>query len=296
MGAALVFPGQGSQSVGMDAGLDGETFAEADDALGFALSDIVRDGPEERLAETAITQPAILATSVAWLRALRRARPDLTIVGAAGHSLGEISALVAADSLGLADALRLVRLRGEAMQAAVPLGVGTMAAVMGLDDAQVEALCAEAGQGELVAVAATNCPGQVSVAGHVGAVDRLIARAEAAGGAAKRLAVSAPFHCALLAPAGERLREALATIDLRPPSFPVVHNADAGIAADVAAIRAALVAQVTLPVRWSACFARLRVLGATEAIEVGPGKTLAGLGKRIDRALPVRHARDRMTA
>jgi [acyl-carrier-protein] S-malonyltransferase len=284
MRVAFVFPGQGSQSVGMDAGLDPATFAEADDALGYALSDVIRNGPAERLAETEVTQPALLTASVAMARALASTRPDLVPSFAAGHSLGEYGALVVAGALDFADALRLVRLRGRAMQEAVPLGVGTMAAIMGMEPEEVEAVCAVHAGGEVVELAGINCPGQLVIAGHVGAVDRVV---EAVGSGARRLAVSAPFHCSLLGPAARRLEEALAEVPLRHPRIPVIHNVDAAVADDVAGIRRRLVEQVVRPVRWTACVATLRTLGATRLVEIGPGRTLAGLGKRIDRAFPV---------
>ncbi|MFZ5476219.1 MAG: ACP S-malonyltransferase [Myxococcota bacterium] len=276
MGTALLFPGQGAQYVGMDAGLDRATFEEADDALGFALSWVIREGPEGRLAETEITQPAILATSIAALRA----RPVDDVVAAAGHSLGEYGALVAAGALAFADAVRLVRLRGRAMQQAVPLGVGAMAAIVGPSPEEVQALCDACAEGEVVEIAALNCPGQTVVAGHVGAVERVLARSQG-----RRLPVSAPFHCSLLAPAAERLREALADVRLGPCRFPVVHDVDARPSDD---IRARLVEQVVKPVRWVECVATLKALGATSAVELAPGRTLAGLCKRIDRAWTVR--------
>jgi [acyl-carrier-protein] S-malonyltransferase len=287
MSVAFLFPGQGSQTVGMSEGLGNETFAEADDALGYRLSDLIREGPAERLNETEVTQPALLATSIAAARALQRVRPDLEPAFAAGHSLGEYGALVLAGAITFGDALRLVRLRGRAMQAAVPLGVGTMAAIMGLETAEVEALCVRYANGEIVELAGHNCPGQTVIAGHVGAVDRVC---EAVGSGARRLQVSAPFHCSLLAPAADALREALADVPIVLPRFPVLHNVDASIALDVAGIRARLVDQVVRPVRWMECVQRLRVLGATQCIEAGPGKTLAGLGRRIDRALAVTSA------
>jgi [acyl-carrier-protein] S-malonyltransferase len=284
MRVAFLFPGQGSQAVGMDAGLDPATFAEADDALDLPLSTIIREGPAERLAETEITQPALLATSIAMVRALAVARPDLEPSFAAGHSLGEYGALVTAGALDFADALRLVRLRGRAMQAAVPLGVGTMAAIMGLETEEVRALCEAYAHGEVVELAGHNCPGQTVIAGHVGAVDRVC---EAVGAGARRLAVSAPFHCALLGPAAYALREALADVTIHPPRFPVVQNALADVAPSPEGIRERLVEQVVKPVRWVECVHRLMHLGADRCVEVGPGKTLAGLGRRIDRALAV---------
>ncbi len=293
MRVAFVFPGQGSQSVGMDAGLDADTFAEADEALGYRLSAIVREGPPERLAETEITQPALLTTSIAMARALAKARPDLAPSLAAGHSLGEYGALVVAGALDFADAVRLVRLRGRAMQAAVPLGVGAMAAIMGLETEEVRALCEAHAHGEVVELAGHNCPGQTVIAGHVGAVDRVC---EAVGSGARRLAVSAPFHCALLGPAAYALRAALAEVTIRPPRFPVVQNAMADVAETVDDVRERLVEQVVKPVRWVECVHRLKALGAERCVEVGPGKTLAGLGRRIDRALPVLSFADAMGA
>lgn len=293
MSVALIFPGQGSQQVGMhlDAGgvpWDADTFAEADEALGYALSRVIADGPEDALARTEVTQPALLATGVAMARRLLRAQPDLRVVGAAGHSLGEYTALVVSGALDFADALRLVRVRGRAMQQAVPVGVGGMAAILGLERAQVETLCAEAAQGEVVSMAADNCPGQVTIAGHVGAVDRVVAAVEGAGGVGKRLAVSAPFHCALLAPAADALAESIARVDVRAGAFPVLHNVDGLSAPSPEAVRARLVAQVVAPVRWSDCFRGLRALGAETAYECGPGRTLAGMARRIDKTLPVR--------
>jgi [acyl-carrier-protein] S-malonyltransferase len=295
MRVALFFPGQGSQSVGMHLAasgsvLDADTLGEADEALGAPLSRWIAEGPEERLSRTEVTQPAILTVSIAALRYLRARTEPFEVVAAAGHSLGEYAALVAAGALDLADALRLVRLRGRAMQEAVPLGVGTMAAIVGLDEAAVIALCARHAEGEVVSVAALNCPGQVSIAGHVGAVGRVAEATHAAGGAAKLLAVSAPFHCAMLAPAAERLREALATVSLRAPLFPVFHNVDALPAPSVDAIRERLVAQVVAPVRWADCARAVRDAGPDVAFECGPGRTLLGLQRRIDRSLPVRLA------
>lgn len=284
MRVAFVFPGQGSQSVGMDAGLDPATFAEADEALGYALSTIIREGPAERLAETEITQPALLTTCVALARALAVARPELVPVAAAGHSLGEYGALVVAGALDFGDAVRLVRLRGRAMQAAVPLGVGAMAAIVGLETEEVIELCVEHAHGEVVELAGHNCPGQTVIAGHVGAVERVC---DAVGAGARRLAVSAPFHCSLLGPAADALRDALEAVPVRAPRFPVVQNADAQVAADPDGIRARLVEQVVRPVRWVECVQALRALGAERCVEVGPGRTLAGLGKRIDRGFGV---------
>jgi [acyl-carrier-protein] S-malonyltransferase len=272
--------------------LDASTFAEADEALGMALSALVAEGPEEVLARTEVTQPAILAASVAAWRRLLRLRPDAEIVAAAGHSLGEYGALVAAGALKFPDALRVVRLRGRAMQEAVPLGIGGMAAVLGLEEERVRGLCEEQAQGAVVALAALNAPGQVTVAGHVAAVDRVVAAAEAAGGMGKRLAVSAPFHCSLLGPAAEALAEALGAVSLASPSFPVFHNVDAAPASAPEDIRARLVAQVVAPVRWMDCAREVTRLRPEVAWECGPGRSLAGMQRRIDRTLPVRPASD----
>lgn len=284
MKTAFIFPGQGSQVVGMQAGLDPDTFAEADEALGVSLSRVIEEGPVEKLAETEFTQPALLTTGIAMVRTLRRERPELVPVAAAGHSLGEYGALVAAGALEFADAVRLVRLRGRAMQAAVPLGVGTMAAIVGLETDEVIALCLEHANGEVVELAGHNCPGQTVIAGHVGAVERVC---DAVGAGARRLTVSAPFHCSLLGPAAEALREALATVPIAAPTVPVVHNVDAQVTQDPAGIRARLVEQVIRPVRWVECVQALKQLGVERCLELGPGRTLAGLGRRIDRTLPV---------
>jgi [acyl-carrier-protein] S-malonyltransferase len=297
MAVALLFPGQGSQVVGMDRAADGSpldpaTFEEVDDALGEPLSRSIAEGPDDVLARTENTQPALLAAGVATWRWLQRRMPDLPVVAAAGHSLGEYTALVASGALGLSDAARLVRLRGRAMQSAVPQGTGSMAAVVGLDDDAVRELCTRAARGEVLEVAAWNCPGQVSVAGHAAAVARLVEAVEAAGGVARLLAVSAPFHCSLLAPAAAPLREALAQVHLQPGVFPVVHNVDAAVALDADGIRARLVEQVVAPVRWSACVATLRTLGVEAAWECGPGRTLAGLVRRVDRGMTVRAGRE----
>lgn len=285
MTIAFVFPGQGSQSVGMMAGLADlavvrDTFAEASAVLGFDLWQLVSDGPEADLNATVNTQPAMLAAGVAVWRAWLAAgggRPAWL----AGHSLGEYSALVAAESLGFADAVHLVRLRAEAMQAAVPAGLGAMAAILGLDDAALAAACTEAAQGEVVAPANFNSPGQTVIAGNTAAVERAMALAKAAG--AKRallLPVSAPSHCALMQPAAERLTQALAQIDIRPPQLPVLHNADVSRHDDPAAIRAVLAQQLHQPVRWVETLQQLQRQGVRTVVECGPGKVLAGLTKR----------------
>ncbi|NTU59889.1 MAG: ACP S-malonyltransferase [Deltaproteobacteria bacterium] len=288
MSLAFVFPGQGSQYAGMGKALceaypvARETFAEADDALGRPLSTLIFEGPESDLRVTWNTQPAILTVSVACLRALRsRSAPEPAYC--AGHSLGEYSALVAAGALDFADAVRVVEQRGRFMQDAVPLDTGTMYAVLGLDAEVVASVCAEVtGPGGVVEVANDNCPGQVVISGHVKAVEAAAERLKAAG--AKRavpLAVSAPFHCSLMVPAGERLAGVLAGVAVRGPSVPVVANVDAAPNSDAARVAHLLVRQVSSPVRWQECVKTLVGAGVDRFVEVGPGKVLAGLVRRI---------------
>jgi [acyl-carrier-protein] S-malonyltransferase len=290
---ALLFPGQGSQHVGM--GRDVATasaaaraaFDEADRALGEPLSALCFEGPEEALTLTANTQPAIVATSGALLAALRERVPSWpTIYAAAGHSLGEYSALVAAGALALGDAVRLVRVRGRAMQEAVKPGEGAMAAVMALGPDEVEALCAEAAQGEVVVPANFNGT-QIVIAGHAGAVQRAAALAQARKGKAILLKVSAPFHCPLMAPAAAALKGPLAAAAVRPLAFPVVANVDAQPNADPEGVRPRLLRQVDHPVRWEETVRALGAAGVTHAVEVGPGKVLAGLVKRIEKSIQV---------
>lgn len=285
--SAWVFPGQGSQSLGMLADLAAEfplvrdTFAEASAALGKDLWQLAQHGPEADLNATENTQPLLLTAGIAvWRVWLQQggARPAFV----AGHSLGEYTALVAAGVLTLADGVRLVAERGRLMQAAVPAGQGAMAAILGLEDAQVVAVCAEAAQGEVVSAVNFNAPGQVVIAGAAAAVERAIAGCKAAG--AKRalpLPVSAPSHCALMLPAAEQLAARLAALDLHAPVIPVVQNVAARIEADGAALRDALVRQLHSPVLWVQCVETLAGLGVTRFIESGPGKVLTGLDKRI---------------
>ena len=292
----LLFPGQGSQHPGMGKALADAypaarwVYEEADDALGFALSELCFEGSEEDLKRTEITQPAILTTSAAALAALRAEHPDLEFGVAAGHSLGEWSALVAVGALAFTDAVRLVRTRGRAMQEAVPAGLGAMSAVMGLEPAQVAAVCAEAAAatGEVVAPANFNSPEQTVISGTARGVAEAQARLTQAG--AKRiqpLPVSAPFHCALMAPAAAGLAEALADVTVHPLRAPVVTNVEATPNQDPARVKALLVEQVTAPVRWVEGVQRLVADGATSALEVGPGKVLMALVRRIDRGLKV---------
>jgi [acyl-carrier-protein] S-malonyltransferase len=262
-------------------------FEEADAALGFALSKLCWEGPEAELTLTANTQPAILTNSIAVLRTLQ-AEKGLAFDVCAGHSLGEWSALVAASALDFADAVRLVRLRGQAMQEAVPPGQGAMAAIMGLALPELEAVCAEAAQGEVVSPANLNGAGQIVIAGQAGAVDRAIGLAKQRG--AKRavaLQVSAPFHCALMVPAAERLEQALADVAARDPRVPVVSNVEATPYRERIRVKELLVRQVTSPVRWEASVQRLAADGVSEALELGSGAVLAGLVKRIAPGIKV---------
>jgi [acyl-carrier-protein] S-malonyltransferase len=289
---AFVFPGQGAQKVGMGRALAGafpvcrDTFAEADEALGERLSALCFDGPEDRLMLTENTQPAILAMSTAVARlAVSR---GLTPAFAAGHSLGEYSAHVAAGTLSFADALRTVRRRGQYMQEAVPVGTGAMAAILGLDADGVARACAEAAQGEVVTPANLNAPGQIVIAGHTAAVQRAGERAKALG--AKRaipLAVSAPFHCPLMQPAEARLAPDLRALAAHDPAVPVVANVDAEPKRTAADAIEALIRQVSSPVRWEDVVKRLVAEGVTRFVELGPGTVLAGLIKKIDRGVTV---------
>jgi [acyl-carrier-protein] S-malonyltransferase len=286
MKLAFVFPGQGSQSVGMLSEYAAHptvraTIDEASDVLEQDLWSLVADGPAEELNQTINTQPVMLAAGIAvwraWLAA-GGARPVLV----AGHSLGEYTALVAAGSLTLRDALPLVRFRAQSMQEAVPTGVGAMAAVMGLDDAGVAAACAEAAQGQVVEPVNFNAPNQVVIAGNREAVERAVTAAKGKG--AKRavmLPVSAPFHSSLLKSAALRLSGRLAQTSIAPPSIPVVHNVDVATHAEPDAIRTALAQQAASPVRWVETVRALAAAGVTHVVECGPGKVLAGLNRRI---------------
>jgi len=295
---AFVFPGQGSQFAGMGKDLAEnfsaarQIFEEANDALGFDLAALCFNGPEEDLKLTTNTQPAILTVSVAALRVLQQ-ETGLQPAYAAGHSLGEFSALVCSGTLVFADAVRIVRQRGAFMQQAVPVGVGSMAAVMGLEDGAIDGICAEAAQGEVVSPANFNSTGQVVIAGHATAVDRAIELAKAAG--AKRalpLPVSAPFHCSLMKPAGDRLAEVLSEIRFAPMQVPVVTNVEALPNADAARVMELLVQQVSAPVRWDASVAKMSELGVDRFVEIGPGKVLSGLIKRIAKGAAIQNIED----
>ncbi|PYS95274.1 MAG: [acyl-carrier-protein] S-malonyltransferase [Acidobacteria bacterium] len=299
---ALVFPGQGSQAVGMGKALheanppSRQVYERADRALGYPLSRTCFEGPEEALRLTATTQPAVLVTSLAALAALRATAPQecmARVVCAAGHSLGEYSALVAAGALELDDAVRAVRRRGEHMQAAVPDGAGAMVALLGAPLEVVDALCREAAAGEVLSPANLNAPDQTVVAGTAAAVDRLAGLARSRGiRKVVRLPVSAPFHCALMEPARERLAQDLAALSVRDAAFPVVQNVSARAETRGAALREALVRQVTAPVRWVESVIRMKEMGVRTLIEVGPGRVLCGLARRIAPDLALLNVED----
>lgn len=295
---ALVFPGQGSQTVGMLAELYQtydivrDTFAEASAALGYDLWQLVANGPEADLNETHRTQPALLTGSVAVFRLWQQqGLPQPAYL--AGHSLGEYSALVCAGVLSLADAVKLVEKRGQYMQAAVPAGVGAMSAIIGLDDALIAKACAEAAQGEVVAPVNYNSPGQVVIAGHKAAVERANELCKAAG--AKRalpLPVSVPSHCALMQSAAQSLKADLLTLNFNSPVIPVVNNVDVAVTSDSLAIQDALVRQLYSPVRWTETIEYLATQGVTTVIELGAGKVLSGLIKRINKELQTSSVND----
>jgi len=296
MPLGLLFPGQGSQFPGMGRALfeafpeARAVFEEADRVLGESLSRTCFEGSAEQLSMTETTQPAILTTSIAALRALE-ARGLAPVAAAAGHSLGEYSALVAAGAIDFADAVTTVRERGRFMQAAVPVGVGAMAAILGPDVAEIDTICSEAAQGQVVSAANLNSPGQIVIAGHAEAVERAMALAlERGARKAMPLPVSAPFHCALMQPAADALAPVLDRVPFRDPAFPVFANATAEAVERADVSRALLVCQVASPVRWVETVEAMIGTGIRTFLEVGPGKVLAGLVKRIDRearVLPV---------
>lgn len=288
---AFVFPGQGSQAVGMLAALAQEhsqiteTFAEASEVLGYDLWALCQEGPEVELNRTDRTQPAILAASIALWR-LWCAKSPVRPAYVAGHSLGEYSALVAAEVISFADALRLVERRGQLMQQAVPEGQGGMAAILGLEDAQIVDICAQAAQGEVVSAVNFNAPGQVVIAGQANAVERAIEQCKAAG--AKRaiaLPVSVPSHCALMKPAAEQLSKDLDGLSWKEPQIPLVQNVSARPAADLDSLRQQLVEQLYNPVRWVESIEWMAAQGVTDLVECGPGRVLSGLNKRCVKGI-----------
>jgi len=298
---ALVFPGQGSQYVGM--GKDffdrspaaKDVFAEANEVLGYDLASLCFQGPEEDLKLTANTQPAILTVAVAALRVMQAER-EIAPLAAAGHSLGEYGALVAAGGLRFRDAVRLVHLRGRFMQEAVPVGVGAMAAIMGLTPPEVENLCQEAAQGEVLSPANFNSPGQIAVSGHAAAVKRAVEIvSKQAGKKAVLLPVSAPFHCPLMKPAAERLREAFAPVETGELKFPVISNVEADLYPGQDRVKDLLFRQVDHPVRWEESMQKMVSLGPELVVEVGPGKVLSGLMRRIRKEIPTANVEDGAT-
>ena len=294
---AFTFPGQGSQYVGMGKELfenfsvAREIFEEADDTLHFSVSDLCFKGPEEALRLTENTQPAVLTTSVAALKVLQ-AEKGVVPQFAAGHSLGEYSALVASEALAFSHAVKIVRLRGKFMQEAVPVGEGAMAAVLGMEREQVEKLCEEISCGEVLTPANFNSPGQIVIAGHSKAVERAIERVKQEGKKAVLLSVSAPFHSPLMKPAAERLEKALEEISVNDLKIPVVTNVEAEANTSKDRVKGLLVAQVSSPVRWEESMRKMIEKGIEQILEVGPGKVLSGLMKRIDNRLETKNIED----
>ena len=297
---AFIFPGQGSQYVGMGKELyenfsvAKKVFEEADDALHLSISALCFKGPEEALRLTENTQPALLTTSIATLKVLQ-AEKGLIPQFTAGHSLGEYSALVGSGALTFAEAVKIVHLRGKFMQEAVPVGEGAMAAVLGMEREQVEKICEEVSSGEVLTPANFNCPGQIVIAGHAKAVERAIERVKKDGKKAVPLPVSAPFHSPLMKPAGERLEKALEEISVSNLRIPVVTNVEAEVNTSKDRVKGLLVAQVSSPVRWEESMRKMIGKGIEQVLEIGPGKVLSGLMKRIDNRIETGNLEDLQT-
>jgi [acyl-carrier-protein] S-malonyltransferase len=297
---AFIFPGQGSQYVGMGKELfenfsvAKKVFEEADDALHLSISALCFKGPEEALKLTENTQPALLTTSIATLKVLQ-AEKGLIPQFTAGHSLGEYSALVGSGALTFAEAVKIVHLRGKFMQEAVPVGEGAMAAVLGMEREQVEKICEEVSYGEVLTPANFNCPGQIVIAGHAKAVERAIERVKKDGKKAVPLPVSAPFHSPLMKPAGERLEKALEEISVSNLRIPVVTNVEAEVNTSKDRVKGLLVAQVSSPVRWEESMRKMIGKGIEQVLEIGPGKVLSGLMKRIDNRIETGNLEDLQT-
>jgi [acyl-carrier-protein] S-malonyltransferase len=294
---AFLFPGQGSQSVGMGKELfenfsvARRVFEEANDALCFSIQKVCFEGPGETLKLTENTQPAILTTSIAALRVLQSEK-GVVPQFAAGHSLGEYSALVASEALAFSDAVRIVRLRGRFMQEAVPVGEGGMAAVLGMEPGEVETLCEEVAEGEVLTPANYNCPGQIVISGHLKAVERAVDSVNRKGKRAMLLPVSAPFHSPLMKGAGERLEKELEGVSVKDLRIPVVTNVEAEINDSKERVKSLLIAQVSNPVRWETSMKRMASEGVTRVIEIGPGKVLSGLMRRIDSSIATGNVED----
>ena len=297
---AFIFPGQGSQHVGMgkefyeNFSVARRVFEEAEDSLRFSISKLCFEGPEETLKLTENTQPAMLAASIAALRVLETEK-GITPQFSAGHSLGEYSALVASGALAFPQAIRIVRLRGKFMQEAVPVGEGAMAALLGMEREQVERLCEEVSSGEVLTPANFNCPGQIVIAGHSKAVERAIEKVKQEGKKAVLLPVSAPFHSPLMKPAGERLEKALEEISVNDLKIPVVTNVEAEVNTLKERVKGLLVAQMSSPVRWEESMRKMGEKGIEKVLEIGPGKVLSGLMKRIDSRIEVGNLEDLQT-